>query len=240
MPLDLDWSAILSSSADKVLAGFVGGLVVALLTAAMRYLAGRRRAKRMEDADFHIAATLYTPIDPGDPDHARYADAHAAGKTHVQELLWLGPEIPLSQFLVNPYVLHQASRAMGKVRDAGILLGVMPEMAERPFLKKLLGHHNTIPATDLVRLYKDSVGTGKDGRVHGIAPPTYENYAGSPHRRVIRAMFVAQGQMDAGLPERGAVHFRHEGAENRYDTIQAIIRDYRRNPERYARCRAYF
>ncbi len=240
MLADMDWTAILSNSADKVLAGFVGGLVVAVFTAALRYWLGRRRAGRMEDADFHIAATLYTPLDAADPAHARYADAMAAGKTHVQELLWLGPEVPLVQFLANPYVLHQASRAMGRVRGAGVLLGVMPEMAERPFLKKLLGHHNTIPATDLVRLYKDSVGTAADGRVHGISPPTHENYPGSPHRRVIRAMFVADGQMDAPLPERGAVHFPYPGAENRYDTLQTIIRDYRQDPDRYAACRAYF
>lgn len=235
--MGFDWGAVFANSSDKVLGGAVGGLVVALLGGVARYVMGWYRAGKYQDADFHIAATIYTPLEPGNSDHAK---GLAAGKTHVQELLWLGREVPLSTFLTNPYVLREASTAMGKARGAGILLGTMPERAERPFLKKLLGHHNTIPDTDLVRLFKDRVGRETDGRVQGISPPTHEHYPGSPHRRVIRAMFVADSQLRDTLPERAMVYFRHEGEEHRYDTIQTITRDYRQHPERYDRCRAYF
>ena len=232
-----DWSTVVANSADKVLAGFVGGLVVALFTAIMRYIVGWYQAGKHRDADFHIAATIYTPLDADDPDHAA---ALSAGKTHVQELLWLGQEVPLSTFLTNAYVLREANAAMSKAHGAGILLGTMPDRAELPFLKKLLGHHNTIPATDLVRLFKKHVEVDADGRVHGISPPTHEHYPGSQHRRVIRAMFIADSQLRDTLPERAKIHFRHEGEEHRYDTIQTITRDYRQKPDRYARCRAYF
>ena len=235
--LGIDWAAVFDNSADKVLGGAVGGLVVALIGGFLRYAVGWYQAGKHRDADFHIAATIYTLLDADDP---RHAQALSAGKTHVQELLWLGQEVPLSTFLTNPYVLREASAAMSKARGAGVLLGTMPDRAERPFLKKVLGHHNTIPATDLVRLYKKHVGFDDDGRVHGISPPTHEHYPDSPHRRVIRAMFIADSQLRDTLPERGSVHFRHEGEEHRYDTIQTITRDYRQNPDRYTRCRAYF
>lgn len=235
-----EWGSVLAASSDKILAGFIGGLVVALLATLGRYIVGWYKAGKYQDADFHIAATLYTPLDEANPDHARYADAMAAGKTHVQEIFWLGQEVPLSQFLTNPYVLSSALTAMGRVRGAGLLLDRMPPRAELPFLKKLLGYHNTIPSTDLVKLYKDSVGREADGRVKGISPPTHEHYPGSQHRRVIRAMFIADSQLSGTLPERSKVYFPFEGAENRYDTIQTLVRDYRQNPKRYHRCQAYF
>lgn len=233
------WTAI-GSTSGEILAGLVGGAVAAGLTGLGRYYIGWYRAGQFRGADFHIAATFYTPLDAQNPAHARYSAAIAAGKTHVQELIWLGEEIALSEFLENPYVLHEVSEAMGRAKDAGLLLDDLPERASRPLLKKILGYHNRIPATDLVALYKSSVGTASDGRVHGIAPPTHESYAGSPHRRVLRAMFIAQSQLTDGLPPMEAVHFPQEAHKHRYRTLQTLIADYRANPDKFANCRAFF
>ena len=236
----MSFSDILANSSDKILAGLIGGLVVAVFTSVARYIYGWYQAGQYREADIHIAGTMYTRLDPQNPAHAIFQDAMANGKTHVQELLWLSQEIRLSDFLANPYILRTVSRAMSSTRDAGIMLGKMSERTERPLLKKILGLHNTIPATDLVRLYKSTVGTTADGRVVGCSPPTHEQYSGSPHRRVLRAMFVADSQLRDGLPPKEVIHFSATGSGHRYDTISEIIADYRKSPEKYARCRAYF
>ncbi|MEO0730951.1 MAG: hypothetical protein AAFY64_11260 [Pseudomonadota bacterium] len=232
--------SFLSSNASEVLAGLVGGLVVAGLTGLYRRLHGWYVAGRHKGSTFHIAGTFYTALDPNRPDHARYADAIAEGKTHVQELIWLGPERALAEFVPNAYVLNCVTTAMDRAKGAGILIGKIKPRAERPLLKSILGHHNTIPATDLVRLYKQTVGVTSDGRVHGIAPPTHESYAGSQHRRVLRAMFVSDSQLAGHIPPKAAVHFPTSAHANRYETLVEIIRDYHATPQRYNACRAYF
>ena len=232
-----DW---LLSHVGEVIAGIVGGAVVAFLTGIFRYIRGRQRAGRSEDASFHIAATLYTPIDLARPEHAHYREAVAQGKTHVQELLWLGEEVALATFLPNPFVLSEVSNAMDRSKREGLLLGDLHEDAERPLLKKILGYHNTIPMTDLVHLYKNNVGRTADGRVFGISPPTCEDYPGSPHRRVLRAMFIADSQLAYGIPPRDSVLFINDGQQNRHATLTTLIQLYRDNPDAFARCRAYF
>ncbi len=233
----VDW---LLGHVGEVIAGIVGGAVVAFLTGLFRYIRGRQRAGRSEDASFHIAATLYTPIDLTKPEHAQYSLAASEGKTHVQELLWLGEEIALATFLPNPFVLSEVSSAMDRSRREGLLIGQLHEDAERPLLKKILGYHNTIPMTDLVYLYKDHVGRASDGRVFGISPPTCEDYPGSPHRRVLRAMFIADSQLAHGIPAKEFVHFTNGGQQNRHETLTTLIQLYRDKPEVFARCRAYF
>ena len=210
------------------------------LAGIFRYIRGRQRAGRSEDASFHIAATLYTPIDLSRPEHAPYRQAAAEGKTHVQELFWLGQEIALATFLPNPFVLSEVSNAMDRSKREGLLIGALHEDAERPLLKKILGYHNTVPMTDLVRLYKDHVGRASDGRVFGISPPTCEDYPGSPHRRVLRAMFIADSQLEHGIPPKDNVLFTNGGQQNRHETLTTLIQLYRDNPDKFARCHAYF
>ena len=235
------WSTWAVEHLGEILAGLVGGVIVATLTEIVRYIRGRLQAGRNEDACFHIAATMYTPIDLNDPYHAKtYHDALMTGKTHVQELLWLGEEIPLSTFLGNPFVLHEVSRGIDRSKNEGLLLGKLHEDAERPLLKQILGYHNRIPATDLVRLYKTRVGTTSDGRVFGISPPTSEDYAGSKHRRVLRAMFVAESQLTNGIPDKEKVYFANGEQAHRHDTLTTLIDVHRKNPHKFDRCRAYF
>lgn len=233
----LTWAA---SQADKLLAGAVGGVIGVGLKEAAQYVWGWYRAGRHEDAGFHIAATMYPQINPSDPGHQRYLPALEQGKTHVQELIWLGSEISLSTFITNAYVLRQANSAMSSARNAGLLLDAMPERAERPLLKKIIGYHNAIPANDIVRVYKSHVGVDSVGRVHGISPPTHEHYSGSPHRRVLRAMFVAESQLQNGLPHKTAVHFPRDIHADRYDTLDFLIEEYKVKPERFEACRVYF
>ncbi len=234
------FGAWLVSNLGEVIAGLVGGAVVAFLSGIYRYIRGRQQAGRFEDATFHIAATMYTSIDLDRPEHARYAEAAESGKTHVQELIWLGREVALTTFLTNPFVLSEVSGAMDRSKREGLLIGQMHEDAERPLLKKILGYHNSIPATDLVHLFKDNVGKSADGRVYGISPPTSEDYPGSPHRRVLRAMFIADSQLSDGIPAVENVFFRHETQRHRHETLTTLIELYRAKPETFERCRAYF
>jgi hypothetical protein len=238
--MGLDVWGLITKYSGEVIAGLVGGAIVAVVSSVGRYLHGWHEAGRFRGADFHIAATMYTPIDLNNPAHVPYRAAAEAGKTHIQELLWLGEEVALSEFLTNPYVLNEVTNAMSRARDAGLLLGDLLERAERPLLKKILGYHNRIPATDLVRIFKETVGKAPDGRVYGIAPPTHEHYAGSPHRRVLRAMFVADSQLRDGLPPRDKVEFREGTQENRYTTLTTLIEAYQADRKRFAGCRAYF
>ena len=224
----------------EVLSGIVGGAVVACVSGVYYYIQGWRQAGRSEDASFHIAATLYTPIDLSRPEHGAYGAAVESGKTHVQELLWLGEEVPLSALLQNPFVLSEVSGAMNRSKREGLLIGDMHEDAERPLLKKILGFHNRIPSNDLVALYKRQVGTSSDGRVFGISPPTSEDYPGSPHRRVLRAMFIADSQLRDGIPPKSSVHFSNASQGSRHDTLTALIERYRKDPATFERCRAYF
>jgi hypothetical protein len=232
--------SLIWEQADRLVAGAVGGIIGVGLKETFQYLWGWYRAGRFESADVHIAATMYPRIDPADPGHGRYLEALEDGKTHVQELLWLGSEVSLKEFLDNAYVLRQANAAMSRARNAGLLLGDMPERAERPLLKKLVGFHNAIPANDIVRVFKTHVGTDGVGRVHGISPPTHEHYPGSPHRRVLRAMFVADSQLANGLPHKTLVHFPRGIHADRYDTLSFLIDEYKVNPERFEGCRVYF
>lgn len=238
--MDIDWLGLLGKHSGEVLAGLVGGLIVAVVTGTGRYIRGWYEAGQYKGADFHIAATMYTPIDVSDPAHAAYLEAAKTGKTHVQELLWLGQEMSLAEFLTNPYVLSEVNNAMGRARGAGLLLDDLPERARQPLLKKILGYHNAIPATDLVNVFKDRVGRAADGRVHGIAPPTHEHYDGAQHRRVLRAMFVADSQLEDGLPPKEQVHFTHPNFANRYQTLETLIAAYRADPQKFRECRAYF
>lgn len=236
-----DTLTILQGSTDKIIAGLIGGLAAALFTALFRFVIGWYRAGQNVDGGFHIAATLYTPLDPSnDGQRARYPEAFEDGKTHIQELIWLGGEVPLSGLLTNDYVFRMVVSAMGRAKNAGILLGKMPERAERPMLKQIIGAHNLIPANDIVRVYKAQIGTESDGRIYGISPPTHERYDGSPHRRVLRAMFVADSQLSGGLPPKEKVWFRNSDHSYRYDTVRTIIAEHRQKPERFARCRAWF
>lgn len=236
----IDWWNLFSTYSGEVLAGLVGGTIVAIVSTIARYWRGWYEAGRFRGADFHIAATMYTPIDLENPAHATHRVAAEAGKTHIQELLWLGEEIALSEFLANPYVLNEVSNAMARSKDTGLLLGKLSERAERPLLKKILGFHNRIPATDLVAIYKDAVGKSLDGRVYGIAPPTHEHYAGSPHRRVLRAMFIADSQLRNGLPPKDKIVFPQGTQEHRYASLTTLIEAYQADRKRFANCRAYF
>ncbi len=233
----VDWAV---NNLDKLVVGAVGGAIGVGLKEAGQYIWGWYRAGRHEDAGFHIAATMYPQINPADPGHQRYLPALEQGKTHVQELIWLGSEISLNVFLTNAYVLRQTNNAMSGARNAGLLLGTMPERAERPLLKKLVGYHNAIPSNDIVRVFKSHVGTDSVGRVHGISPPTHEHYSGSPHRRVLRAMFVADSQLANGLPHKTSVHFPREIHADRYDTLDFLIEEHQVKPERFEACRVYF
>lgn len=233
----LGWAA---GHADKLFAGALGGVVGAGLKESFQYVWGWYRAGRHEDGDVHIAATMYPRIDPNDPGHKRYLPALEAGKTHVQELLWLGSEVALEDFISNTYVLSQVNSAMAEARNAGLLLGAMPERAQRPLLKKLRGFHSSIPANDIVRAFKAHVGTDAMGRTHGISPPTHEHYPDTPHRRVLRAMFVADSQLANGLPHKTQVHFEDASQAVRYDTIDFLIEEYRVEPSKFDNCRVYF
>lgn len=238
--MDFDVWGVLAKYSGEVVAGLAGGAIVAIVSSVGRYVHGWYEAGRFRGADFHIAATMYTPIDLDNPAHVPYRADAEAGKTHIQELLWLGEEIALAEFLTNPYVLNEVTSAMNRARNEGLLLGRLSERAERPLLKKILGYHNRIPATDLVRLYKDTVGKAPDGRVYGIAPPTHEHYPGSPHRRVLRAMFIADSQLRNGLPARDKVVFPQSTQEHRYATLTTLIEAYQADRKRFANCRAYF
>ncbi len=233
----LGWFA---GRANHIFAGVVGGVVGAGLKEAFQYLWGWHRAGRNESADFHIAATLYFRIDPAEPHHAPYLPALQEGKTHVQELIWLGAEVALKDFISNRYVFKQVTSAMSEARNAGLLLGELPERAQRPLLKKIVGYHNSIPANDIVKLLKRHVSTDKLGRVHGISPPTHEHYSESPHRRVLRAMFVADAQLAHGLPPKTHVHFPNSAHGHRYDTLEFLIEEYKVHPDKFVNCRVYF
>lgn len=230
----------LTHYSDQVLVGLVAGAVGGGLVEFTRYVKGWYQAGRFRGADFHIAATMYTPIDPSNQAHHRFKGTVAAEKTHIQELIWLGQEIALKDFVSNAYMLREISRAMNRTKDAGLLLGKLPERAERPLLKKIVGYHNAIPANEMVRIFKDNVGTDALGRSHGISPPTHEHYAGSPHRRVLRAMYIADSQLEKGLPPKEKVHFYQGTHANRYETLTNLIAAHRANPAQFESCRAYF
>ncbi|HUS97671.1 MAG TPA: hypothetical protein VMX97_13100 [Hyphomicrobiaceae bacterium] len=235
--MDIDLWSLAAKHSSEVIAGIVGGAVTATLTGLGRYVYGWHQASRQQGAHFHIAGTMYTPLDPANPAHA---PALEAGKSHVQELLWLGDEIGLPHFVPNPYMLRTVSSAMARTSGAGLLLGHLPQRVETPLLKKILGHHNTIPATGLINAYKTNIGTAPDGRVHGISPPVYEHYKGSDHRRVLRAMFIAESQLMQGIPPREKVHFPHQNHVNRHATLSTLIAGYHENPQAFDCCRAYF
>lgn len=236
-----EFLAILAHYSDQIIVGAVGGLFGGAFVEIVRYGQGWLEARGNKGADFHIAATMYTPIDLTNPAHEHFAEAAAAGKTHVQELLWLGHEKALNDFLQNRYVYREVMGAMGRAQKEGLLLGLLPQRAERPLLKKLLGYHNGIPATDLVNIYKDYAGRDAQGRVYGISPPVHEHYPGSPHRRVLRAMFIPDRLLKDGLPPKDKVYFlKPMTHSNRYETVQALINLYRSDPSRFDDCRAYF
>ncbi|MGI9426522.1 MAG: hypothetical protein ACR2PA_25305 [Hyphomicrobiaceae bacterium] len=236
-----EWWFSLEAIPREVIGGLIGGAIAAMLLGTVRYFRGWYDAGQFRGADFHIAATMYTRIDDPDLSDADRARAVRAKKSYVQELLWLGEEAPLSDLLTNPYVLRQVSNAMGRARNEGLLLGAIHERVELFLMKKIIGYHNRIPKSDLTDAYKRHVGAGAGERVHGIAPPTHEHYRGSQHRRVLRAMFIADSQLQAGqLPAKEDIYFKTGGQGNRYDTIAAITAAYHENPERFARCQAYF
>ncbi len=224
----------------EIIAGVAGGIVGAGLNEVTRYFRGWRQAGLNRGTDFHIAATMYPKIDPNDPSHQRYLPALEQGKTYVQELIWLGREISLTEFTANYYIYRQVISAMDRAKDAGLLLGDLPERAERPLLKKIAGYHNSIPSNDIVRLYKQHVGTSESGRVSGISPPTHEHYSGSPHRRVMRAMFIADSQLKGGIPPKETIHFHKGTHQNRYNTLMFLIEAYNKDPDRFKNCFAYF
>lgn len=235
-----DILALLTGYSDQIIVGLIGGAVGGGLAELVRYIHGWYQAGRHRGADFHIAATMYTPIDPENPAHHRFKDAAANGKTHIQELIWLGQEIALKDFIPNPYVQREISTAMGKTKNEGLLLGLLPDRALRPLLKKILGHHNSIPANDTVRSFKQYAGIDTSGRIHGIAPPTHEHYEGSAHRRVLRAMFIANSQLENGLPPKDKIHFIQDAHANRYETMIALIAAHKADAARFDSCRAYF
>ena len=113
----------LTHYSDQVLVGLIAGAVGGGLAEFSRYVKGWYQAGRFRGADFHIAATMYTPIDPSNQAHNRLKGTVAADKTHIQELIWLGQEIALKDFVSNPYMLREISGAMNKTKDAGLLLG---------------------------------------------------------------------------------------------------------------------
>ncbi len=223
-----------------LLSGVAGGVIGAGLKEITQYLWGWHQAGQNKGADFHIAGTMYPKIDPNDPTHKNYLHALSEGKTHVQEMIWLGGEINLETFLGNHYLHRKVQNAMAKAKDAGILIGTMPERAERPLLKKIVGHHNTIPNNSVVQIFKKHVGMSDQGRVSGICPPTHEHYAGSHHRRVMRAMFVADRQLEIGLPEKSKILFLRDSHANRYETIMTIHKEYHQNPEKFKAARVHF
>ncbi len=230
----------LTRYSDQVLVGIVGGFVGALLTTFFRYIHGWIQAGRYRDADFHITATYYVPIE-SEPALTKQMDAsQLEGKTHVQKIIWLGQEISLDEFISNTYILREIKSAMNETKNAGLLLGRLAERAERPLLKKILGYHSAIPSNDIVRAYKEYAGVNSAGLVNGIAPPTHEHYKNSPHRRVLRAMFIADRQLTEGLPPKDNIVFTQEAQAYRYETLNTLIEDYGKNIERYDRCRAYF
>jgi len=239
MPYSMPWPWITEQS-NQLVAGLIGGTVGAGLSGFTRYVAGWHRAKRNRGEAFHIAATTYPRIDPGNIAHAPYLPALAAGKTHVQQMVWLGAEVDLKTFLANPYVCREVLRSMSRVCNAGLLIGEIAVAAERQLLKKLVGYHNSIPRNDNVLAFKAHVGCDAHGRVHGISPPTHEHYAGSPHRRVLRAMFIANSQLANGIPPIEQVHVARDSHANRHATVSFLIDAYRRAPERFEDCRVYF
>lgn len=225
---------------DNILSGLIGGVVGAGLKEAMDYIWGWRMAGNNRSADFHIAATMYPEINLNDPAHKDYWAGLDQGKTHAQELIWLSGEVSLQTLLTNRYLYRQVTAAMNYAKDAGILLGAMPERAERPLLKKVSGFHSNIPNNGIVQLYKRHVGVPDGGRVLGISPPTHEHYEGSPHRRTLRAMFIADSQIEAGLPPKDKVFFRKETHGTRYKTLKTIIEDYKGDPGKYKNVRVFF
>ena len=231
---------LLTRYSDQVLVGIVGGFVGAVLTTVFRYIHGWFQAGRYRDADFHITATYYVPLELEPGISGQMDPAQLEGKTHVQKIIWLGQEVTLDEFISNTYILREIKSAMNDTKNAGLLLGLLAERAERPLLKKILGYHSAIPANDIVRAYKDYAGVDAEGLVNGIAPPTHEHYSNSPHRRVLRAMFVADRQLNEGLPPKDKIVFPQESQAHRYETLNTLIEDYRKNSERYDRCRAYF
>lgn len=232
----------LSNYLSEIIAGVTGGLVGAGLNEAARYVVGWRNAGQNKGADFHIAATMYPAINPDEPTHQAYLPALEDGKTHVQELLWLGSEIPLHVFLSNRYIYHQAISAMSGAKNAGLLLGEMPEKAERQIVKKIIGYHNSIPNNSIVQYYREHISGSRTARIKGISPPTHEHYDGSAHRKVLRAMFIADKQLKNGLPPEDKIYFGREGRAlgNRYKTLTFLINEYHKNPELFQDTHVYF
>ncbi len=231
---------MLANFGGNIVTGIVGGIIGAGLNEATRYFWGWRQTKNNKGADYHITATMYSRIDPNDPAHKEFLPALEAGKTHVQELIWLGGEVPLEAFLSNRYLYRQVLAAMARVKDAGLLMGVLPKDVERQLLKKTVGYHNLIPNNVIVNIFRRHVGSGDMQRVKGISPPTYEHYDGSPHRRVLRSMFIANSQIENGLPPKDKVHFPADTHAHRYETLTTIIEDYNKDQEKYRSARAFF
>ncbi len=231
---------MLANFGGNIVTGIVGGIIGAGLNEASRYFWGWRQAKNNKGADYHITGTMYARIHPDDPAHKRFLPALEQGKTHVQELIWLGGEVPLDGFLSNRYLYRQVLGAMGRVQDAGLLMGVLPKDVERQLLKKTIGYHNLVPNTVIVNIYRKNVGVAEGQRVKGISPPTYEHYDGSPHRRVLRSMFIADSQLENGLPPKDKVHFPEQTHAHRYETLTTIIEDYRKDPAKYHAAHAFF
>ncbi len=239
--MSIDWLIDLAREhALDLTAGAVGGLIGGSVVASMRYLAGWRRAKLNLGSEFHIAATLYVPVETGQGHDRRHQLAQAHGKQFIQELYFLGPEIALSDFLTNPYILSRVEAAMNAAKNEGLLIGGLEEDCERPLLKKIAGYHATIPASEIVTYCKRFLGQDVHGMTHGIAPPTHENYPGSPHRRVLRALFISEHQLTDGLPPLEHVFFENDQHQHRYQTLATLITLYRDNPERFARCHTRF
>lgn len=226
----------------EIIAGVVGGIVGAGLNEAFQYVKGWYETGQNKGAHFHIAATMYPEINPNDSTHQAYLPALEEGKTHVQELLWLGSEVSLDVFLTNRYLYSQVSSAMSKAKDAGLLLGKMSKSAERQIVKKIIGYHNSIPNNVIVQNYREHITGSSTARIRGISPPTHEHYKGSAHRKVLRAMFVADQQLQNGLPPEDKIYAGRpgRGLGNRYKTLTFLIDAYHKNPDLFKDTHAYF
>ena len=196
----LGWAA---GHADKLFAGALGGVVGAGLKESFQYFWGWYRAGRHESGDFHIAATMYPRINPKDPGHKRYWPALEDGKTHAQELIWLGSEVALESFLSNKYVLRQANIAMGNATNAGLLLGTMPRTRRTPAAEET----QRVSQLDPRQRYRaDFQGPCRHRRRRPhpwhLTTDTRALPRITRHRRVLRAMFIADAQLTHGLPPK--------------------------------------
>lgn len=237
-----------AASGGDILLGVVGGIVAAVLTWLFHQAWGYWQAHRNHEADFHVTATYYADIDRDDPRILSLPDASrdavraridAGELKYIQEIIWLGPEVRLSELFDNPWQHRRVVSQMQSTVGGAWLVRGLPDTIERPLFKKIVGFHNRIVPNDRVRLLKLALGTLPNGLISGISPPTYENKDDDRfHRRVMRAMFIGQSQLEEKLPPKDQVYFHIPTHADRYDTLLAIKNEYAKEDELADRLRA--